>query len=264
MRWSTTGDLFAVQAQMTLDIYNTVRVLLPPSFHLFSYKTNDHAQSMSPILTINLNSRLHDALFAPHPHPTDSSDELLLVAAENKKVHVFEVPKNPSEDGEGVEWKKVAELVGHGNRYVFPSFCAGIVHGELTMTLRRVKALDKLTLSTGADTTTIISTVSSDGFIRIFDLAALPSSTKISGAQEGPAQVEEAASYDTKGTRLTCVTLADGEALDQPSAGNAGEKRKRDIQEDGEDSEEGSEEEGPGWASEVEGEEEGEEEEEEE
>lgn len=54
--------------------------------------------------------------------------------------------------------------------------------------------------------TTILSTASSDGFLRIFDLSQLK--------DEGEHDVQildSVAEYDTKGSRLTCCTLADNE-----------------------------------------------------
>ena len=64
----------------------------------------------------------------------------------------------------------------------------------------------------GLISTTIVCTVSSDGKIYLYDMANVPEhagATKI--VELNP--IEE---YDSKGTRLTCVTLADGEAVGPP------------------------------------------------
>lgn len=55
--------------------------------------------------------------------------------------------------------------------------------------------------------TVILTTVSSDGLINIYDLCAATADRE-KGEEN---KVEPVASYDTKGTRLTCVYLADGQ-----------------------------------------------------
>jgi protein MAK11 len=72
-----------------------------------------------------------------------------------------------------------------------------------------------------------VCTVSSDGKIFVYDLAALPAQ-----AEHGSTvlEISPVAEYDSKGTRLTCVTLADGDGEDVPVNG----KRKR-ADEDGEE-----------------------------
>lgn len=55
--------------------------------------------------------------------------------------------------------------------------------------------------------TIILTTVSSDGLINIYDLCAATADRE-KGEEN---KVEPVASYDTKGTRLTCVYLADGQ-----------------------------------------------------
>lgn len=66
--------------------------------------------------------------------------------------------------------------------------------------------------------TTVVSTISSDGKIRLYDLAVVP----IAGQPE-LLDIEPVAEYDTKGSRLTCMSLADGEVV-LPASSN---KRKR-------------------------------------
>ena len=81
--------------------------------------------------------------------------------------------------------------------------------------------------------TTIICTISSDGFIRIFDLSALSETS-----DSKPVVLTSIAEYDTKGSRLTCCTLEDGEV---PSTVGANGKRKRgdeSEEEEGDDREE--------------------------
>ncbi|KAI9062766.1 WD40 repeat-like protein [Trametes sanguinea] len=188
VRWSTDGTLFAVQAQNTIDVYSTEMDLLHSITHP---------------------SRLHDIKFCKR---VDGDGELLLAGGEDKKLAIYDVPKDHSKAP-----TIIAEMIGHNNR---------------------VKAVDtiRVALPEGASrqSTTVICTISSDGKVRLFDLAALPASS------ESKTELHPVAEYDTKGTRLTCVTLADGE-LDAQSAANG--KRKRE--EDAEDEDSGDEE--PEW-----------------
>lgn len=72
-----------------------------------------------------------------------------------------------------------------------------------------MKAIDILSIAVDSSLhswTTILSTVSSDGFIRVFDLGQING-----GTGSSPQVLEAIAEYDTKGSRLTCCTLADGE-----------------------------------------------------
>ena len=133
-----------------------------------------------------------------------------------------------------------------------------------------MKAVDTLKISLPANpnsrsSTTIVTTISSDGKIRLYDLASLPPASSTSPNQE-KVQIEPITEYDTKGSRLTCLTLADGEVADPK---NVNGKRKREVKDEDEDGSEESndEEEQEEWDegeddSEVEGE--GEEEDEEE
>ena len=82
--------------------------------------------------------------------------------------------------------------------------------------------------------TTIAATISSDGKVRVYDLADLPSV-----AEEQAKELTAIAEYDSKGSRLTCMALADGET-------SALGKRKRvdvDVHDgDGEGSDDGADE----------------------
>ena len=144
----------------------------------------------------------------------------------------------------------------------------------------RVKAFQTLALALPDGTqTTVVCTVSSDGKLHAYDLGELPApvSTKASKATEDDAvlEIQPSGTYDSKGTRFTCVTVADGDA--EGAGATLAGKRKRpnakDVndEEDEERSDEGEEEGGEEWApmeeadvSEGEGESEDEEENEEE
>lgn len=119
--------------------------------------------------------------------------------------------------------------------------------------------------SAGRQSTTIACTVSSDGFVNVYDVATVASTS-----ESTPQQIKPIGSYDSKGTRLTCVTLADRDVEGQTIVGDG--KRKRDDDDDEQES--GSEQEddqseddedtafGAGWEDEEEMEEEEEDEEE--
>ncbi|KAH9926918.1 WD40-repeat-containing domain protein [Fomitopsis serialis] len=182
VRWSTDGSQLVVLSQLTIDLY-----------------TND----MQLRHIINHPSRLHDVKFCKR---VNGEGEVLLVAAEDKKVSIYDLPSDP-EKAPSI----IAEMVGHSNR---------------------VKAIEILAIalpSSNRPSTTIVSTISSDGKIHIYDLADLPATP------EQKLQLTPVAEYDTKGCRLTCLALADGEVL---SAVDANGKRKRSSDEDAEEGEE--------------------------
>lgn len=102
-----------------------------------------------------------------------------------------------------------------------------------------VKAIDILSVAIPSSPsnprtwTRIVSSVSSDGFIRIFDLGALPaprsSSTESDGQKGEIPALESIAEYDTKGSRLTCCTLADGE---EPTKAGTGKRKRVEVSSD--------------------------------
>jgi protein MAK11 len=95
-----------------------------------------------------------------------------------------------------------------------------------------VKAVETLSIPlptnySGRNSTTIVCTVSSDGHIHVYDLASLPLHPETSQTT----QITPIADYDTKGTRLTCITVADGDVPSpQPITGKrkAGEDEERE------------------------------------
>ena len=109
-----------------------------------------------------------------------------------------------------------------------------------------MKALQTLDIalppSSGRTSTTIVCTVSSDGKIHIYDLAHVPSHA------DKAVEIAPVAEYDSKGTRLTCVTVGDGEVL----AGQVNGKRKREDDEEAEGGDVSEEEGGfgSGWEDE--------------
>ena len=77
------------------------------------------------------------------------------------------------------------------------------------LTFLRVKSISALSHTIPANpplATTLLTSVSSDGFINLYDLAQIFENTDL--AEEN--NLEPVGRYDTKGSRLTCCFLADG------------------------------------------------------
>ena len=108
VRWNTDGSLFVVQTQSTLDLYTTVRRTLYPPTYINIYIHN-FIQNMELIHILQHSSRIHDVKFCKR---VEGEGELLLVAAENKKVSVYAVPADRE-----VPPSIIAYMVGHENRY---------------------------------------------------------------------------------------------------------------------------------------------------
>lgn len=165
---------------------------------------------MKLLHTITHPSRIHDVHFTKR---VNGDGELLLVAAENKLVTIYDVPSIPEQPP-----TVIGELVGHQNR---------------------VKAVDTLSIALppiegqpNTRTSTILATtISSDGRIRVFDLADVPAGPP---SPNEKMQLHALVEYDTKGTRLTCMVMAEGEPAEGEGAGVIG-KRKRATDSDGEE-----------------------------
>lgn len=153
---------------------------------------------------INHSSRIHDIQFTKN---LNGNGELLFVAAEDKKVSIYAIPEDKEK-----EPSLLASLVGHENR------------------VKQLRFLEiALPTESGRESTKVASTVSSDGFIHVYDLSEVPE--RVEGELK---EISPVAKYNTNGTRLTCLTLADG---DSEAMLNAGEKRKR-AEEEAEESDE--------------------------
>ncbi|KAJ7780239.1 WD40-repeat-containing domain protein [Mycena maculata] len=157
-----------------------------------------YTTDMNLIHTITHPSRLQDVKFCKR---VNGEGDVLLAGAEDTKLSIYEISTDPDTPP-----RIIAEMTGHA---------------------KRVKAVDtlRIALPAGAPrkTTTVVCTVSSDGRIHVYDLAALPAATPSSVLEIAPV-----AAYDSKGTRLTCVTLADGEVAGAAING----KRKRSADDD--------------------------------
>lgn len=149
---------------------------------------------------------------------------MLCVGTEKGVVEIYRITLGEEEESEeeedddediekdtkskGAELERIATLVGHTNRYAYVLYyCKGLAKKSC-----RVKAISSLPFLAPTSTgdvrkTIILTTVSSDGLINVYDLCAATADSE-KGEEN---KVEPVASYDTKGTRLTCVYLADGQ-----------------------------------------------------
>ncbi|GJJ11186.1 hypothetical protein Clacol_005418 [Clathrus columnatus] len=191
VRWSVSGIRFAIQTGSTIDIYSIKMVLL---------------------YTITHPSRIHDIKFF-HPHPTGV--EYLLVAAEDKKVTIYELPIKDEDTTR--QPKIVGELLGHQNR---------------------VKAVDTITIQIPPyvekgepHSKSYATTISSDGYIRIYDLDQFVEGV-LSNITDERISLESVTHFDTTGSRLTCLTLADGELITTDPKAGVKRKREREEEED--------------------------------
>ncbi|KAM0750385.1 WD40 repeat-like protein [Meredithblackwellia eburnea MCA 4105] len=209
VRWNTDGTKFATICNKTLTVY---------------------ALDMSVIRTLTAPSRFHDVRFCYFPLDAEdpTQKEYLFVACEDGKTRIFDLSR---EEKEGAESEPVAVLVGHSNR---------------------VKMLDILEVAyptTTPSSTLVLTSISTDGKINLYDLSSLPSSLGTGH------EIEPIASHDTDGSRLTCVFAVgmvggaktkkaseDGEAAVESEEDESEEEDEKEGDEE-EDGEEGEDEE---------------------
>ena len=107
----------------------------------------------------------------------------------------------------------------------------------------RVKAIDTIRValpSTGRDSTTILSSVSSDGTVNVYDLSLLPPPASVVTVPSDIPEILPVVTYDSKGSRLTCVTLAEGDMghAEQPSPEKVVKRKRESVSEAEEEEEE--------------------------
>ncbi|KAI6164527.1 WD40-repeat-containing domain protein [Pisolithus thermaeus] len=181
------GHFSVVQYHSSLEIFSTDMVLR---------HTLSHA------------SRIHSVRFCRW---TDNGGELMLVAAEDKKVSVYRFLEDPEKPP-----SIIAEMVGHSNRVKAVEALEVAVPEPETKTKNARKS------------TTIVCTISSDGNIFVYDLAALHHGTT------ELVQLRPVAEYDTKGTRLTCLTVTENRSKEETDDRDAkiGKRKRVEDQED--------------------------------
>ena len=128
---------------------------------------------MNLIFTLETKSRFQDVQFCSESI-NGSISELMLVGCEDGKVRIYRLNPPDLQNGSEVEEKRpelVAELIGHKSRLVFVSRLY-LLSRMVNVILDRIKAIKvvKLYPSPQFEPSTLIVTISSDGFIFIYPL----------------------------------------------------------------------------------------------
>lgn len=147
-------------------------------------------QGMQLLRHLSSPSRFHDVAFLEK----DGCD-LLLVACEDGKVRIY---KDMSEGIEATHQEHVSELAGFKNRcvQVTQDHCTGI-----DSSLRRPDRVKSLAIVEVLGQH-LCTAISSDGSIKTFSLSDI----NVQASSRDPQVLEAVSSYDTKGSRLTCMT----------------------------------------------------------
>ena len=202
VRWDTLGSRFCVLAYRQAMIFRT---------------------DMTKLAELEEKRRIGDVCFFRVQDGNGHERELLLAGLEDGIVKVFDLdakvtqeakaePVEKEEDEEEEEDSEdeeeelaplvqVGRLVGHKNRVrsvaVLP-VSVSAVSGKGKQKAERARSY-------------VAVTISSDGFIRTFDLSAIVNSLSstertLAEHEQRIVDVESNAQFDTKGTRLTCLT----------------------------------------------------------
>jgi len=173
--WDTLGTRFAVLTGRKIIVYAT---------------------NMSKVAQIEHPKRLHDIGFVRsnmigNNDKRDDQHELMLVANEAGILHVFDLDDLQG-TGEDASPREVARLVGHTNR----------VRSAVATHVQANDGTEHL----------LVTTISSDGYIRVFELC-------LSREEPLVPELEALAAYDTKKSRLTCLSAVgfDPDASDLPN-----------------------------------------------
>jgi protein MAK11 len=220
---------------------------------LFPKKIEIYSLSLNLLNTLETKSRYNSLLFA-EVDLDGLPVEVLCVGTEKGVVEVYDVDivdveesedeKDVAEEEEEEEEKdekltqvaeveRIGTLVGHTNRSVFSLFPREYAD---TYRVKSISAISHTIPANPPLATTLLTTASSDGFVNLYDL------TQVFGATDKAEEnaIEPVGRYDTKGSRLTCVFLADGrrervvegvtasEANGAPAAVNAEEAADED------------------------------------
>ncbi|KAK6904938.1 hypothetical protein I203_105757 [Kwoniella mangroviensis CBS 8507] len=209
---------------------------------LFPRKIQIYSLTLKLLHTLETKSRFNTLLFAtilPVNGPM-SEEELLCVGTEKGIVEVYNIkvgteePHSDSEDEDEDEEAEASETKGNSAKVERV--------GTLVGHTNRIKSLSALPFEVPAEDeeirpTILLTTVSSDGLINVHDLFWVENSPQFQGVGEDNT-IEPIASYNTKGSRLTCVTLADGQDLSKKLAkqrSNGGAPAKTTQVEDAEE-----------------------------
>lgn len=192
---------------------------------LYPKKVEIYSLTLKLLKTISGTARFNTILFATVPVGEDEEMEALCIGTEKGQVEVYSIeiaePTEEDEESEdeeddegikqreenGAEVERIGTFVGHTNRSVHARTCYHCC--KLTYRVKSISSLSYTTPATDehpAKRLVIVSSVSTDGFINLYELTALLAST---------ADQQPLASYDTKGSRLTVCCLAEGKKAGQ-------------------------------------------------
>lgn len=154
---------------------------------------------MKLLHTLETKSRFNTLLFTEIPPKDDVSDgeEVLCIGTEKGIVEIYsvEVAGDDEEDDEDEEDDDEDEDMSGPT--VIVSLC-----GKCVGHTNRIKSISALPFPAPEGPTTLLTTVSSDGFINLYDLRDMPATPET--------ELTPVTSYDTKGSRLTTVFIAEG------------------------------------------------------
>lgn len=193
VRWDTTGARFAVLAYRQAMIFGT---------------------DMTKIAELEETRRIGDLCFLRVKDREAKEHELLLAGLEDGIVKVFDLDAKVEQAAKEAKAAKEAESDAEDSddEEEEEELAPLVEVGRLVGHKNRVRSIAVLPVKVSEGARSYVAvTISSDGFIRTFDLSSIVN--KLAGdtrpleayAAE-VVSVESVAEYDTKGTRLTCLT----------------------------------------------------------
>ncbi|EST04647.1 WD40 repeat [Kalmanozyma brasiliensis GHG001] len=214
VKWDTMGARFVVLAYRQAMIFGT---------------------DMTKVAELEEKRRIGDVCFFRVKDGAGKERELFFAGLEDGIVKVFDLDAAVTEEAKAVASDKEEDEDEEEEEEELASL---VEVGRLVGHKNRVRSVTVLPVSVSSAkgkqraTSYVAVTISSDGFIRTFDLSPIVnslSSTERTLAQyaEQVVSVESNAQFDTKGTRLTCLT-----AVGVAGSANAGAEQE---EEDGAD-----------------------------
>lgn len=179
----------------------------------------------------------------PPREPEGEREEVLCVGTEKGVVEIYSVEvAGDDEDDEDDDDDDDEEDDDEDGDASGPTAIVSLC-GKCTGHTNRIKALSALAFPAPAGPTTLLTTVSSDGWINVYDLGSMPGTPET--------ELKPVVGYDTKGSRLTTVSMAEGGVPRPPkkvvkAAGTANKTSGARFAEPEDDDEEESDEEEAG------------------
>lgn len=157
-------------------------------------------QTLKLLHTLETKSRFNALLFTEIP-PKDGegdAEEVLCIGTEKGVVEIYSIEvAGDDEDEDDEEDDEEDDDDDMSGPTAIVSLC-----GKCIGHTNRIKSISALPFPAPEGPTTLLTTVSSDGFINLYDLRSMPATPET--------ELKPVTSYDTKGSRLTTVFIADG------------------------------------------------------